>query len=565
MYYHEIKFDIDYSRESLHWNAWGSRDHGFFHTERLPQIFALIAREFGLGSASELPNTPSVSREELKLPESALPDAAFQALQGLVGKDRASRDREDRIYHSRGQGYHDMLRLRTNTLKTYVDAIAWPSTEKQIEKILEWCARHKVALTPYGGGSSVVGGVEALAGKHKCVLSLDMTRMDAFIELDEHSRLAAFEAGIYGPRLEKTLNDRGFTLGHFPQSFEYSTLGGWIAARSSGQQSSRYGKIEKMLTKLRVLTPAGAVETQRVPAAATGPDMNQIMTGSEGLFGVITRATLKVHPLPESRKYFGAIFPDFASALRFVEEAAQEHSLSMCRLSDSDETRLFEMLAQATRKPGGAGRIKAFLQSVVLRAAGQGEGRCLVVAGVDGALREVQGKEILSRRIIKKHGGFYAGEKTGKSWIRGRFNMPFLRNHLMERGVGVDTLETATTYDRLAELHGETLKAIRSVMPGAMAMAHVSHSYHEGASLYFTVLFPMDVANPVQQWQKMKNAASDAILNHGGNMSHHHGIGTEHRAHFQKQAGKTHLAALRALKSELDPLGLLNPGKLFDS
>lgn len=564
MFYHEIKYDIDYSQSNLLWNAWGSRDHGFFHTERLPQVFDLLAREFGLKSAEELPATPSVAFDDLKVPESRLSDQAFQALQGIVGKDAASRDRTDRVFHSRGQSYHDLLRLRTNALKNYVDAVVWPSSEKQIEKILEWCGKQKVALVPYGGGSSVVGGVEALAGKHKQVLSLDLTRLDQLIELDEHSRLASFEAGIYGPRLEKILNDRGFTLGHFPQSFEYSTLGGWAAARSAGQQSSRYGKIEAMLTRLRVLTPAGPVETMRIPASATGPDMNQIMAGSEGLLGVISRATVRVHPLPEGRQYMGVIFPDFVSAVRFVEEAAQEHDLSMCRLSDPEETRLFEMLAQATRSPGALRKLKAAVQSLVLRAAGQGEGRCLVIAGMDGGMREVQGKEILVRRLIHKHGGFYAGEKPGLNWLKGRFNMPFLRNHLMERGVGVDTLETSTTYDRISEVHRETLGAIRLALPKSLAMAHISHSYHEGASLYFTVLFPMDTANPVQQWQKMKTAASDALLAHGGAISHHHGIGVDHRAHFQKQVGKTQLAALRALKAELDPHGLLNPGKLFD-
>ncbi|TGL94329.1 FAD-binding oxidoreductase, partial [Leptospira barantonii] len=276
--------------------------------------------------------------------------------------------------------------LSFNTLKSFVDGVIYPSKESEISKILEYCSKNNITVIPFGGGSSVVGGLEVVKGKgQKSVLSLDTTRMDALISLDKESHLATFQAGIYGPKLEKLLNDKGFTLGHFPQSFEYSTLGGWIAARSAGQQSNRYGKIEEILTCLKVITPTGAVETLREPASSTGPNLNHIFAGSEGLLGIITEATIKVHKLPETRKYFGIVFPNFAAGVDFIRDVNhKEIPTSMIRLSDTNETRLYQTLGTLGKKNTPIRWIKNLIQNQVLKMNSIGDDKCVILLGLDG-------------------------------------------------------------------------------------------------------------------------------------------------------------------------------------
>lgn len=564
MFYPEIKSDINYDPENLRWNGWGAEGHDWFYADRVPHVREFFEQELGGGAA--LPDTPSVRLEDLKVPKSRLSEKDVTALQGIAGKNGATSELRMRVLHSVGQSYYDVVRLCTNELKDFTDAVVFPANEAQIKKIFDWCVKNKVALVPYGGGSSVVGGVEALKrGGQKAVLTVNLTRMNSLLELDEYSRQAVFEPGIFGPQLEQELGERGYTLGHFPQSFEYSTLGGWVAARSGGQQSNRYGKIEEIISSVRVLTPAGTIETLNVPADGAGPDINQVVAGSEGLLGIITRVTVKVHRLPEGRRYSGIMFPSFEKALDFQRECStHDFGLSMVRLSDGEETRLFSILAQVTKKPAAFSGIKHQLQEGVLRLMGQREGRCIVVAGLDGEEERMGREEINLRRIIRKHGGFYAGRSVGERWLRGRFNMPFLRNHIMNFGVGVDTLETATTYAKAKELHSAVIEALKSVSADTIAFCHLSHSYHDGACLYFTFMFRLDVKDPVGQWKKYKTAASDAIAKLGATISHHHGVGADHAPWYAKLTGKLAVAGLRAFKKEADPQGILNPGKLFD-
>ena len=567
MFYHEIRFDINYDPSNLRWNGWGAEGHEWQHRAHIPALKSLFIRELN-APEQKLPETPSVELADLRVPPSKLSVRELETLGGIVGKTNVSAERQMRVLHSAGQSYYDVIRLRNNELKSYTDAVVFPEKESQLAKLFDWCAKNRIAVVPYGGGSSVVGGVEAQKGaRHRAVLTVNLTRMNALLELDEYSRLAQFQPGIYGPQIEKILNGRGYTLGHFPQSFEYSTLGGWVAARSGGQQSNHYGKIEEIITSVRVVTPAGVIETLRVPAESSGPDWNQIVAGSEGLLGIISAVTVKVHRLPESRRYFGVLFPTFQHGIDFVREVSNEgegYDLSMVRLSDAEETRMYTLLADVTKKKSLLGSVKHFAQNTILRAAGQGAGRCVVIAGMDGEIGHMNRQEIRVRKAIRKHGGFYAGESVGRNWLRGRFNMPFLRNHVLDFGVGVDTLETSTTYARAAQVHREVLAALQKVTPHIVAFCHMSHSYHEGACLYFTFMFLMDPKNPVGQWQKLKKAASDVLVRLGAAISHHHGVGADHVPWYNKQQSPAALGGLRAMKSAVDPGGILNPGKVFD-
>jgi alkyldihydroxyacetonephosphate synthase len=563
MLYEELNPNINYARENLRWDAWGAHNEDFFMKVHLPEIYQNLLKEWNLSS---FPKTPGVSIDEISLKPSRLTKADLKALQKIVGEAHVKDSRYERVFHGVGRSYYDVIRLRFNLVKEFPDVVVYPSSDEEIQSILEFCGNKKFSVIPFGGGSSVVGGVESIRNKtHKAILTMDLTRMDQLIELDSNSRTATFEAGIYGPRLEKILNDKGFTLGHFPQSFEYSTLGGWIAARSSGQQSGKYGRIDKILNSLRFVTSSGVINTLKAPPSSIGPDLNQIIAGSEGLLGVISRVTVKIHPLPQARKYFGILFPNFSAGAEFIREANLKNlRLSMMRLSDEDETHLFSMMASLGKKNTVFRKVKYKLINKVLEWNGIRDIHCAMIAGIDASVQEIEEALPRIKYLAEKHGGFFAGENPGKNWLKARFNMPFLRNHFLENGIGVDTLETAITYDRLIQLHGKVISSIRKVLPKASIMCHISHSYHEGASLYFTIIFPLDTKNPVEQWFMMKKAASDAIVEVGGSISHHHGVGADHKVWYQKQIDKTSLQGLKSLKKIWDSKNVLNPGKLFD-
>lgn len=551
----------DYDRKALRWDEWGSADRDFLAPALLPAIVAFVGGEVGM---SGLRRTPAKRLEELDVPESRLL-RRLSELEKLCGKGNATVDLHERVLHSAGRSYYDVLRLRRGELPDYVDAVCYPSGEAQLTKVLAWAAENKVALIPYGGGSSVVGGLEVVRGSSRGVISVDLTRMNKLLNLNPADRTALFEAGIYGPQAEHALNPGGWTLGHFPQSFEYSTLGGWVAARSAGQQSNRYGKIEEILNSVRMITPAGVVETNPVPAGATGPDWNQIIAGSEGLLGMISQVRVKVHELPEERRYFGLLFPSFAAATAFLRDCVRKEIPSaMIRLSDEDETRLLQVYARIGRGKGLLARWKTALDRLALRAFGMGERPCVALVGLEGDRRSNRRNEGLVRALMRSHGGMYAGRKLGRNWMRGRFNMPFLRRHFMENGVGVDTFETAVPYSRVADLHKHLLSVCREALPGCLPMCHISHNYHDGVCMYFTVIFEMDVKKPLEQWVRFKKAVSDALLESGGNISHHHGVGFDHKTWYRKSIGPVASSALQGLKANLDPNHILNAGKLFD-
>lgn len=557
-FYTELNPSINYTRNNLRWDAWGAYTEDFFLKDHINEILNILRNDWGVSS---LPRTPGVKMDDLKVPKSRLDKNLLAGLSKILP---VKTDLQERVFHSAGRSYYDVIRLRFNLLKDYVDGVVYPKTEEEISSLLLFCKTKKIAVVPFGGGSSVVGGVEARKGKqHKAVISVDMTDMKELVDIDPVSCTASFQAGIYGPVLENLLNERGFTLGHFPQSFEYSTLGGWIAARSSGQQSGKYGRIDKIINSARILTPNGTIETWKVPLSSAGPDMNQIISGSEGLLGIITQVTLKIQPLPKSRKYFGIVFPDFASGVGFIREANRKGlKLSMMRLSDKIETNQYSRFGTIGKPMTAFRRFKYAMIEKILQWNDILDNRCALIGGVDSDEIEVERQIHEAKQTAKHHGGFFAGEGPGKNWLKSRYNMPFLRNHLLENGIGVDTLETVITYDRILTLHKHVEEAIKNTMQ-CTVMCHVSHSYADGASLYFTIIFPLDLKDPCGQWMKMKKAASDAIYSSGGSISHHHGVGTDHQEWYLKQAGETAVTALKGLKNSLDKEGIMNPGKLF--
>jgi len=538
---------------TMRWWGWGDPDHA----PALPaHALGFLAETVGIADHPR----PPVALANVRLRPPAAGEKRLAALREIVGQENVRDEHSERVAHAAGRGYVDLVRLRSGEPEGAPDAVVLPHSHEQVRAVIELCGRTSLAVVPFGGGTSVVGGVEPLRGAHEGVVALDMRRMAAVIELDRESLTVAVEAGIRAPALERHLAARGLTLGHFPQSYEYVSLGGCAATRSAGQASSGYGAIEKMIMGLRLAAPAGDIELQAVPATAAGPSVRQLLIGSEGILGVISELSLRVRAAPEERVYEGVFFEDFAAGVQGLRTLAQQHATpDVARLSDEPETRMSLALA-------GTGGLKGRLGRTYLAARGKGDG-CLAILGFEGDPQDVGSRRKRALALVRSCGGLPVGRSPGEAWLKGRFTAPYLRDELLTHGVMVETLETATQWSNVGRLHGEVGRAIADALgacgtPG-LVMCHVSHLYETGASLYFTFIAARRSDDEVGQWRAVKEAASGAIVRGGGTITHHHAVGRDHAPWMGQEVGDTGVAALHALKRELDPHGIMNPGKLL--
>ena len=536
----------------MRWWGWGEDAHAM----RLPP-----AAEARLREELEVPagvRTPAVALDDVRLPDASLPDGLRDRLEGIELVD----DRAARVTHALGKSYPDLVRIRSGDGSSAPDAVARPGSAEEIARLLEACAEAEVAVVPFGGGTSVVGGVEPLRDGFAGAISLDLARMDRVLEVDHRSLTARVDPGVFGPTLEARLQARGLTLGHFPQSFEYSTAGGWVATRSAGQASTGYGRIDELVEGLRCITPSGEVARRALPASAAGPSLGELLVGSEGVLGVLCDLTLRVRPLPHERRYEGWSFPSFDEGCEAFRELEQGRiAPDVARLSDEDETRLTMTLSATGSATERAGR-------AYLRLRGHGGG-CLVIVGFEGDQGRVERRRRAAAEVLRAHGGLFLGRRPGRAWLRNRFATPYLRDEMLDRGVMVETLETAATWSGLRSLYEAVGTALRRALSRRstppLVMCHVSHLYPSGASLYFTFMARQERGAELDQWRAAKSAASDAILATGGTITHHHAIGRDHAPWMEAEVGERGVALLRAAKEELDPRGIMNPGKLIPS
>jgi alkyldihydroxyacetonephosphate synthase len=498
---------------------------------------------------------------------SALPDAGIEDALKTVPASRlghhplVSREPAERLLHARGQSLPDWVALRSGQPGPCPDGVAYPESEEDVRRLLAWAAQVGACLIPYGGGTSVVGHINPLPGEQP-VLTVDMSRMARLVSLERDSHLATFEAGVSGPELERQLAASGFTLGHFPQSFELSTLGGWIASRSSGQQSYHYGRIEDLFAGGRLETPAGPLDLPPLPASAAGPDLRHLALGSEGRLGIITRAVVRIRPRSETEAFYGVFFHTWeagAAAVRAIAQAGVR--VSMLRLSNPQETETTLVLSGKDRLVDWANR--------GLNLLGYRATRALLILGVTGSPAAAAFARRQAEAICREHGGLLTGERIGHTWQKNRFLTPYLRNTLWERGAAVDTLETALPWERALPAAGQIQAAIQQAAARfdekVLVFAHLSHVYRDGASIYVTFVFRRG-PHPerlLRLWGAMKAAASLEILAHHGTISHQHGVGLDHAPYLSAEKGALGMAALRAALHSFDPGGLLNPGKLL--
>jgi alkyldihydroxyacetonephosphate synthase len=528
------------------WTSWGEHQ-----PELTRRMRSLLRSEIGKTTPA-----PPARIEQAVLRPTDLPTAARDRLVRALGAEAVIVDDESRARHAGGQSYADIMRRRGGDAGDAPDAVLLPGDADQVAAVLTICTDERVAVVPWGGGTSVVGGLAAERGTHRAVVALDLSRMDGLLAVDETSLTATFQPGIRTPAAEAALATHGLTLGHVPQSYERASLGGYVVTRSAGQASSGVGRIDDLVVGLRMATPVGEVVLPAMPGSAAGPDLRRLVLGSEGTLGVVTEVTLRVRRLPAVTRYEGWMLPSWVAGQAAFRSLAQNGPLpDVARLSDEDETRV--SLAMS-----GSGRITRRALSAYLRARGTANG-CLVITGYQGDGADVRHRRRAVRHVLRKHGGVSLGAKAGRAWERGRFAGPYLRDTLLDEGVLAETLETAATWSTLPLLYDGVRTALGSALGKSLVGCHVSHLYPTGASLYFTALAAADGGREVEQWARAKQAANDAIVTAGGTITHHHAVGTAHRDHVAAELGDVGMTALRAVKERLDPLGILNPGKLL--
>jgi alkyldihydroxyacetonephosphate synthase len=458
----------------------------------------------------------------------------------ILGAQHVVTSLETRWAHTRGYSTPDLLRHRAGDTTDMPAAVVFPGSHDEVQALLTTCSERRIAVVPYAGGTSVVGG---LAPQNTGFIAVDLRRLDRLIEIDDVSRTATIEAGVRGTAAEGLLAERGYTLGHFPQSYEGASIGGYAATRSSGQSSAGYGRFDQMVVGLTVATPRGTIELGRAPMSAAGPDLRQLMLGSEGALGIITSLVLRIRPRPTERTFDGWRFPSFDEGLTAIRWLAQDGPLpTVLRLSDEAETAI--NLADPDVLGGGSGGV-------------------LAIVGFEGTRTAVRRAEVAE--VLTAAGGESLGEGPGETWRQGRYRAPYLRDPLLDEGALVETLETAGFWSTIPALKAGVTEALVNELSSQgtppIVLCHVSHVYETGASLYFTVI-SAQTDDPVAQWRQAKTAASQAIATAGGTITHHHGVGTDHRDAYVAEVGPLAIEALQAVKQVLDPHGILNPGIL---
>ena len=532
------------------WNGWGDDGTDF----PVPAGAAKkLAEWIGPGTP---PADATLAVVVAQVPPSRLPEHP------LVDRTAPGRAR-----HARGQSLPDWVTLRSGRVETFPDGVAHPRNDEEVRGLINYAKGAGAQLIPYGGGTSVVGHINALPGDAP-VLTVAMGHLSRLRHFDAESLLATFGAGVSGPQLETQLRAHGCTLGHFPQSFEYSTLGGWVATRSSGQQSLGYGRIDDLFAGGRLEAPAGVLDLPATfPASAAGPDLRRIVLGSEGRLGILTEVTVRTSPLPEAERFRALFFPDFESGRQATREMIQAGlPLSMLRLSTARETETTLILA-------GRPWLIAALEKV-LAWRGIGDEKTMLLFGASGRQGIVKKASKEALHIAGAYGGGLAriaGERFGQQWRKGRFRTPYLRNSLWRMGYAVDTLETAVAWPRV----NATIEAVEGALQEALAgegervhaFTHLSHFYRDGSSVYTTYLFRLaaDPAETLRRWRALKTAASEAILSLAGTISHQHGVGTDHAPYLAAEKGALGMGALEAVAAHFDPQGMMNPGKLLAS
>lgn len=552
--------------EHMKWWGWGEEAISFHHDDK-PALGAFVLDKVGIDLESRTAGQPDFGA--LDITAAQVTDSLQAGLVAAVGTEWVNSDDLERVVHTYGKSIRDLVRIRRGDLGRLPDVIVYPSTNDEVAAVVDACLAADAVIIPFGGGTNIAGSLEPPRGERRTVVSVDLGRMDRVLDIDDTARTARIQAGALGPRLEAQLNAKGWTIGHFPDSFTHSTLGGWIATRSSGMQSDKYGDIADLTRALLVVTPAGVLNTRSVPSTSTGPSVREMILGSEGRLGVICEATVQVHRIPTERKILGYLFPTWTAGLAAMHAiAASDASPSVTRVSDSNET----AFSFATSKKGTfvsklqTNALKLFLKH---RKKFDLEAMCLSFIGFEGSEEHVARQRKLVGKIVSEHNGICIGSGPGELYDQKKFDTPYIRDFLLDRGGMADVSETSAPWSRLADLYDNTTaaarKAFAEVGVKGWVMCHLSHSYHSGACLYFTFAFKATTPDAsLEEYDVVKQAIQASFMENGATLSHHHGVGLEHRPWMETDISPAGVKIVRALFDGVDPGHNLNPGKVVE-
>ncbi|MHB1064386.1 MAG: FAD-binding oxidoreductase [Georgenia sp.] len=548
------------------WWGWGVEGVAFTY-ENKPKLPPFVLDKIGIDIT--VPGNPPPAFEDIVVPASRLGDELGAALRSAVGDDAVVTDDMARVVHTYGKGLTDLVRVRAGDLPRVPDAVVYPADEDEVRAVVDAVVGADAVLIPFGGGSNISGSLTPPAEEERTVVSVDLGRMNRVLEVDEYAGLARVQAGALGPDLEEQLTARGWTTGHQPDSFRHSTLGGWIATRSSGMQSDKYGDIADITRGMRVVLPGKVVVLRPLPSTSTGPSVREMILGSEGRLGVITEAWVSVHRVPENREIIAYLYPNWTAALAAMHDiSASDAAPSVTRVSDAAET-AFSFAAQKKSK-GISGKVSKGLFALLERRGWDLGAVCLSYVGFEGGADHVRRTKAEVGRIVRKHGGIKLGTGPGALYDQKKFDTPYIRDFLLDIGAMGDVSETAAPWSRLMDVYAGTFRAARAAFDEqgvkGFIMCHLSHSYHSGACLYFTFAFPPgtpDVAEQLEKYWAVKSAIQQSFMDNHATISHHHGVGTDHAHWLEEDISAAGTDVMVGLLRSVDPGRNLNPGTLL--
>jgi alkyldihydroxyacetonephosphate synthase len=549
----------------MKWWGWGNEGVGF-HWQDKPGFADFVQYAVGLDLHTAKP-VEKPAFDKMTVPKSLAAKPLLSTMATIVGEGHVTTDDMERVVHVYGKSLRDLVRIRANQVQRYPDVVVYPADEAEVQKVVDAAVAADVVIIPFGGGSNIAGSLEPRADEKRVILSLDMGRLNKVVSIDEESQTAVIQAGALGPDLEEQLNAKGWTIGHFPDSFTHSTIGGWVATRSSGMQSDKYGDISDIAKGLRVARPGGTLVVKAHPSASNGPSVREMILGSEGRLGVITEVTAQVHRVPAKRDVYAYFFPTWEAGIAAMQEIAESDAApSITRISDGRETGF--SLATSKESKG----FSKFLSGTVLPNMMKAKGWknletdiCLSFIGYEGEESHAKRQKSLVDAIVKKHNGLGVGTGPGVLYDQKKFDTPYLRDFLLDRGAAGDVSETAMPWSKVNLIHDAAIaaadKAYDELGIKGWIMSHMSHSYHSGACLYFTFAFVFD-KDPLGEYDHVKSAIQQAFVDNGSSISHHHGVGLEHAPWLEGDISPEGVKIVSGLFSVTDPGANLNPRKI---
>ena len=544
------------------WWKWGDPKE-YEHVDNFPNLKQICLDRFKYDPVEDFHppdifNISEVSAEtqsEIRKAFTGLPDS------------RLTFAKNERLKIALGKSYYDAIRVFHDVDIYAPDVVVSPENHEEVQTAVTAAHDNNILLVAVGGRSNVVGSLTIESDEsNRKIAYLDLGNLNRLLSIDEENQLATFQAGVLGPHLEEQLNPYGLTLGHFPQSFEYSSLGGWVVTRSAGQESTHYGKIEDMVVSLKVVTPVGTIHTPSFDKDAEGVNITPLFIGSEGLLGIVTEVVVRLHKKSKSNRWVLALFPTFEAGYKCMQEVIQNDiHPSVCRLSDASETYFYSQLKP--QKSGWTELVKSSVQKAYLSLRNIKEPNIMMLRFEEVATSKL-GEVLKVRRIVSKHKGALIPSSLAKTWEDSRFHTPYLRDTMMEHRIFVDTMETVVPWDKVMSMHDAVSKDLEQCDEfyngKGIIMGHISHIYPHGACMYFILICPMNKGHEVEQWKAIKKTVSDTFMSNGGSISHHHSVGLDHQKWYLQHQDPIALDLLRSMKTKLDPKGILNPGKLFD-